>query len=79
MAGGTLIDNPAATLTFIFAVLPRLPQQVIFWAEEPEDGFAARVKILFDQRVLDYLDIESLVFTGERLAERLATLLNGPA
>lgn len=77
-AGGALIANPGATLTFIFPVLPRLPQQVIFWAEEPEEGFSARVKILFDQRVLDYLDIESLVFTGERLAERLVTLLDGP-
>lgn len=76
-AGGTLIANPAASLTFIFPVLPRLPQQVIFWAEEPEEGFAARVKILFDQRVLDYLDIESLVFSGERLAERLTSLITG--
>jgi hypothetical protein len=74
-AGGRLLANPGATLTFIFPVLPHLPQQVIFWAEEPEDGFAARVKILFDQRVLDYLDLESLVFSGERLAERLTTLI----
>lgn len=76
-AGGALVANPAATLTFIFPVLPRLAQQVIYWAEEPEDGFAARVKILFDQRVLDFLDIESLVFSGERLAERLTTLIAG--
>lgn len=78
-AGGTLIDNPSATLAFIFPVLPRLPQQIIFWEEEPEDGFAARVKVLFDQRVLDYLDIESLVFSGERLAERLTVVLSGAA
>jgi len=76
-AGGTPVVNPSATMTFIFPVLPRLPQQVIFWAEEPEDGFAARVKILFDQRVLDYLDIESLVFSSERLAERLTILIAG--
>lgn len=76
-AGGTLIANPAATLTFIFPVLPRLPQQVIFWEAEPEDGFAARVKVLFDQRVLDFLDLESLVFSGERLADRLTALIAG--
>lgn len=76
-AGGTLIANPAATLTFVFPVLPRLPQQVIFWEAEPEDGFAARVKVLFDQRVLDFLDLESLVFSGERLAERLTALIAG--
>ena len=74
-AGGRVISNPAASLTCIFAVLPRLPQQVIFWAAEPEDGFEARVKVLFDPGVLGYLDIESLVFSGERLAERLASLL----
>lgn len=74
-AGGRLIANPGASLTCIFPVLPRLPEQVIFWAAEPEDGFAARVKILFDHQVLTYLDLESLVFTGERLAERLTGLL----
>ncbi|NTV14393.1 MAG: DUF3786 domain-containing protein [Desulfobulbaceae bacterium] len=77
-AGGTPITNPAATLTFIFLVLPRLPQQVIFWEEELADGFEARVKILFDQQVLAFLDIESLVFSGERLAERLTTLISEP-
>lgn len=75
-AGGRLVDNPSASLTFIFPVLPRLPEQVIFWAAEPADGFAARVKILFDRRVLDFLDIESLVFSGERLAERMTVLLS---
>jgi hypothetical protein len=75
-AGGRLLDNPAATLTLIFPVLPMLPEQVIFWEAEPEDGFAPRVKILFDRRVLDFLDIESLVFSGERLAERLAELIS---
>jgi len=75
LAGGAPSANPGATLTFIFQVLPRLPQQVIFWAEDSEDGFDARVKILFDQNVLNFLDLESLVFSGERLAERLAALL----
>jgi len=77
LVGGTLIANPGATLTFIFPVLPRLPQQVIFWEEDVEDGFPARVKILFDQGVLNFLDIESLVFSGERLAERLSALITG--
>ncbi len=76
-AGGRLVDNSSASLTFIFPVLPRLPEQVIFWEAEPEDGFAPRVKVLFDQRVLDFLDIESLVFTGERLAERLTLQISG--
>ncbi|HSH12813.1 MAG TPA: DUF3786 domain-containing protein [Desulfurivibrionaceae bacterium] len=75
LMGGAEVINPGATLTLLFPVLPRLPQQVIFWAEELEDGFAARVKILFDPRVLEFLDIESLVFSAERLAERLTALI----
>jgi hypothetical protein len=33
------------------------------------------VKVLFDRRVLDFLDLESLVFSAERLADRLAALI----
>lgn len=56
------------------AVLPRLPVALLFWDEEREEGFPARVKILYDQQVLGVLDIESLVFASERLAERLEEL-----
>ena len=48
-----------------------VPQQFLFWDEEPEDGFEAKVKILFDSKVLDHLDVESLVFSSERLADKL--------
>jgi hypothetical protein len=74
-AGGHPIGNPTATLAFLFPVLPMVPEQVLFWEAEPEEGFAPRVKVLFDQKVMDFLDIESLVFSGERLAERLTVLL----
>ncbi len=53
------------------AVLPKIPQQLFFWDEEPEDGFEAKVKILFTENVLTFLDIESLVFTAERMAEHI--------
>lgn len=62
----------SADAALVFPVLPRLPLYVLFWEEDREDGFPARVKILFDERVLDFLDLESLVFTAERLADRLA-------
>ncbi len=58
----------------IIPVLPNLPQYLLFWDEEPEDGFEARVKVLFDHHVMDFLDLESLVFAAERLADRLAEL-----
>lgn len=56
------------------AVLPHLSIVLIFWDEEPEDGFPSRVKVLYDQNVLSVLDIESLVFASERMAERLVEL-----
>ncbi|MCI5159325.1 MAG: DUF3786 domain-containing protein, partial [Candidatus Electrothrix sp. AUS1_2] len=42
--------------------------------QDEEDGFDARVKILFDQHVMDFLDLESLVFAAERMADRLLAL-----
>jgi len=54
-----------------FQVLPRLPIFLLFWDEEVEDGFPAKVKVLFDRNVMEMLDLESLVFTAERLAEHL--------
>jgi len=74
-AGGQPLASPTASACFVVQVLPRVPQQLLFWAAEPEDAFAARVKILFDRNVLTFLDVESLVFSAERLAERLRALL----
>ena len=64
----------SASVAVIFQVLPMLPQYLLFWKEEPEEGFDAKVKILFDHHVLDFLDLESLVFSAERLADRLSFL-----
>jgi hypothetical protein len=58
----------------IIPVLPYVPLYLLFWDEEPEDGFEAKVKVLFDHHVMDFLDLESLVFAAERLADRLAEL-----
>lgn len=75
MAGGKPANQDSnATVAFIIPVLPHLPHYLLFWDEEPEDGFSSRVKVLFDHHVLDYLDIESLVFAAERMAEHLLEL-----
>ena len=74
-AGGTVLEGTTASLAVEFKVLPFLPQRILFWEEEQEEGFEAKVKILFDHHALDFLDIESLLFSAERLAERLAVLL----
>jgi hypothetical protein len=63
--------EPGCSAAFKVAVLPRLPMVLLFWDEDREDGFPPRVKILYDQKVLEILDIESLVFATERLAECL--------
>jgi len=80
LAAGTRLGGKAAAdaadLGMIVPVLPRLEIYLLFWAAAPEEGFAAQSKALFDRRVLEVLDVESLVFAAERLAERLALLLN---
>ncbi|OGQ86882.1 MAG: Fe-S cluster protein [Deltaproteobacteria bacterium RIFOXYD12_FULL_56_24] len=73
--GGVAQPSPAATLGCIISVLPKIPQYIVYWEEEPDEGFPAKVKILFDRQVLNFLDLESLIFSAERLADRLAVLL----
>ncbi|HHO47044.1 MAG TPA: DUF3786 domain-containing protein [Desulfobacteraceae bacterium] len=58
----------------VIPVLPHVPLCLLFWDEAPEEGFDSRVKVLVDERVLDFLDLESLVFAAERMAERLMEL-----
>ena len=64
-------EEHSAAVAVIIPVLPRVPMYVLFWDEDTEEGFASRVKILMDRQVLDFLDIESLVFAAERMAERI--------
>lgn len=54
-----------------FAVFPKLVIRVLFWDELKEEGYACRVKFLFDSRVLQVLDIESLLFACEQITDRL--------
>ena len=67
--------SATSSIAFVIPVLPMVPQFLLFWDAEPEDGFEAKVKVLFDHHVLDFLDIESLLFSAERLAERIVCLL----
>ncbi len=54
-----------------FPILPRLSIRVLWWDGDPGEGFSARVKFLFDSKVLETLDLESLLFTCEQLTDRL--------
>lgn len=71
-------QEPGCSAAFQVAVLPRLPVLLLFWDEDREDGFLPRVKILYDQNVLGVLDIESLVFASERMAECLEAVAKEP-
>ena len=67
--GGIIQENGTADVVARIPVLPQIPQQLLFWDEDIDDGFEAKVKVLYPANVMDYLDIESLVFTSERMAE----------
>ncbi|HFQ81784.1 MAG TPA: DUF3786 domain-containing protein [Desulfobacterales bacterium] len=69
--GGQMVPESGADLAARIPVLPMVPEYILFWAEEADDNFPARVKILFDHHILDFLDLESIVFSAERLTDRL--------
>ena len=64
-----LLLNLNATYAYRFSALPRIPLLLLFWDDNKEEEFPARVKILMDRTVLNFIDIESLVFLAERFAK----------
>lgn len=64
----------SADAAFLFQPLPRVPVTLLFWDEDPVDGFGATAKLLFDETVTEHLDIESIVFLSERLRQMLCDL-----
>ena len=60
-----------ADLQLVFHPLPKVPVLLLFWEADQEEDFPAQVHFLFDGSVSDYLDLESLLFLVEQLADRL--------
>jgi hypothetical protein len=58
-------------------VLPKLSIRVLWWEEDASEGFAAKTKFVFDSRVLQTLDLESLIFACEQLTDRLLDRVGG--
>jgi hypothetical protein len=56
-----------------FQILPRLAIRILWWDEDPAEGFEAQAKFIFDSRVLQVLDLESLIFACEQLTDRLSS------
>ncbi len=71
--GGKVLgkENCVADLCVVFYVFPKLPIRINFYDEVREENLDASVKFLYDKNVLNYLDLESLVFCSEKLAEKL--------
>jgi hypothetical protein len=63
--------HPGADAALFFRPLPRIPLLLLFWDEDESEGFEARVKLLFDETIVEHLDIESIIFLSERLRQLL--------
>ncbi len=60
-------------LAFEFAAFPKIPVVLLFWDEN--EGFEAQIKLLFDETIIDHLDIESIMFLSEHLRDMLQSCL----
>ncbi len=59
----------SSNLAYEFFAFPKVPVTLVFW--DKSDGFEAEIKLLFDETIIDHLDIEAIMF----LSEQLRTLL----
>ena len=64
-------EESRADVALVFTPLPRVPVMLLFWDADPSDGFGAEVKLLFDETIVEHLDIESIIFLSERLRQLL--------
>jgi len=72
LGGDDMTDEiRSADLALLFRPLPRIPVMLMFWDEDLDDDFDAEVKLLFDESILDHLDIESIMFLSERFRQLL--------
>ncbi len=62
-------------LALLFKPLPKVPVLLLFWDEEKEEEYMdAQVNILFDETIIEHLDIESILFLLEKLVSLLRNL-----
>ncbi len=71
-------ESHSADVAFCFRPLPRVPVMLLFWDEDPQEGFDAAAKLRFDETVTDHLDIESILFLSERLRQMLCDAVAAP-
>ncbi len=69
--GGTNVSDryESPDLAFQFRVFPKVFIVLLFWDEN--DGFEPDAKLMFDETVMDHMDIEAVMFMSEHLAQLL--------
>jgi hypothetical protein len=65
------VGGEDADVQAVFVPLPRVPVLLLFWDADPEEGFQAQCRFLFDASVAEYLDLEAMLFLVEHLLARL--------
>ena len=72
--GGTDVKDryESPDLAFQFRVFPKVFVTLLFWDEN--EGFEADAKLLFDDTILEHLDIEAVMFLSEHLCKRLTPM-----
>ena len=72
-AGGADVSDryESPDLAFQFRVFPKVYVTLLFWDEN--EGFEPDAKLLFDETVMDHMDIEAVMF----MSEHLTALLTG--
>jgi hypothetical protein len=64
-------NDGAADVAVVFTALPRIPVALMFWDATRNEDFQAQVKLMFDETIIEHLDIESIVFLSERIRQLL--------
>jgi len=65
------LNAGSADVALVFTPLPRVPVALMFWDAAPGDDVQSQAKLMFDETVIEHLDIESIVFLSERLRHLL--------
>jgi hypothetical protein len=64
-------NEGSADVAVVFNPLPRVPVALLFWDATSDDDIQSQAKLMFDETVVEHLDIESIVFLSERLRQLL--------
>jgi hypothetical protein len=64
-------SEASADIAVVFTPLPRVPVALMFWDAPPGETFQAKAKLMFDETIVEHLDLESIVFLSERIRQLL--------